>query len=465
MRSERTILLGAEIGSIVVMLLVLLAAQPTNLVRPMRPEVYDVPLRDGVASTSQTVAEGDPIVIGSDNDFLVQGWPGKGTPDDPYVISGLTIVSSGICIDIRDTSSYFAIADCCFSAVDDAGVGIRLVNVTNGLVKSVNITSKYTAILLSECVACTVLGAEVSACNQGVFLEKCNSCTVSRSAIHDVPNQAIHCYECDRITLSSLRLTRNDDAISLHSCVGCTIRDCTMRDHLDTGAHLYFTMNCTMLNCSVLNTYNMGAYVHGSSNWTIANCTISGSKYHGLYIERCFRMLIANSTISRHRWSGIYLRESDNCSILDSTIEHNNRTGLFFSIDSDNNTAMGNVLRLNLETNGRDDGHDNRWDDGVSRGNSWSDYNGSGSYTIPGSAQAVDHFPSSSDGDGDGLSDWEEAILGSDPDDPADPPPSAHVLSLVYVGGMAFSVIGIAVAVWRVYGRRSSPRTALPYLD
>ena len=326
-----------------------------------------------------------PQVI--DSDFSLQGWPGTGTSDDPYVISRQTIVSSGICIDIRDTISYFAIADCGFSStVDGAGVGIGLVSVTDGLVGSVRVNRKYTVILLSECVAWTMLGAEISVCNQGVFLEKCHSCTVSESVIHDVSNQAMHCYECDRTALSSLRPTRNDDAISLHWCVGCMIQNCIMRDYLDTGAYLYFTMNCTMLNRSVFNTYNMGAYVHGSSNWMIANCTISAGRYHGLYVERCFRMLIVNGTISQHRWSGIYLRESDNCSVLDNTIEHHNRAGFFFSMDSDNNTAIDNVLWLDLETNGWDDGHDDRWDDGVSRGNTWGDYNGSGSYTIPGSA-------------------------------------------------------------------------------
>ncbi|MGQ4871978.1 MAG: hypothetical protein ACP6IT_09095 [Candidatus Thorarchaeota archaeon] len=55
--------------------------------------------------------------------------------------------------------------------------------------------------------------------------------------------------------------------------------------------------------------------------------------------------------------------------------------------------------------------------------------------------------------------------MESNPGDPADPRPSACVLSLVYVGGVVLCVIGLAVAAWRIYSCRSSPHTALPYLD
>jgi hypothetical protein len=51
------------------------------------------------------------------------------------------------------------------------------------------------------------------------------------------------------------------------------------------------------------------------------------------------------------------------------------------------------VLRNNL-ANGWDDGASNSWDDGIGRGNQWKDYNGIGNYSISGSTNSFDNYPS-----------------------------------------------------------------------
>ncbi len=54
----------------------------------------------------------------------------------------------------------------------------------------------------------------------------------------------------------------------------------------------------------------------------------------------------------------------------------------------------GNQLGYNGESNASDEeGTDNSWDDGVSLGNYWGDYDGTGVYTIPGSTGSVDRYP------------------------------------------------------------------------
>jgi hypothetical protein len=49
--------------------------------------------------------------------------------------------------------------------------------------------------------------------------------------------------------------------------------------------------------------------------------------------------------------------------------------------------------------NAQDDGMENTWDDGVSIGNFWGDYSGTGLYWIAGQAQSVDRFPNGTIGD------------------------------------------------------------------
>ena len=51
------------------------------------------------------------------------------------------------------------------------------------------------------------------------------------------------------------------------------------------------------------------------------------------------------------------------------------------------NTIIDNVL------NAEDDGLNNTWDDGISEGNYWSDWDGDGEYEISGYANAVDRYP------------------------------------------------------------------------
>jgi len=67
--------------------------------------------RDAPSTRSQTPSE--PVSIGSDADFVSQGWPGAGTELDPYIISGLQFEGeSRPFIDIQNVTSSFIIANC-----------------------------------------------------------------------------------------------------------------------------------------------------------------------------------------------------------------------------------------------------------------------------------------------------------------------------------------------------------------
>ena len=96
----------------------------------------------------------------------------------------------------------------------------------------------------------------------------------------------------------------------------------------------------------------------------------------------------------RNNW-GVYI-ESDNCTIVDCLIRLNN-----VGIKIPNSYSIGNHIyynrfELNNQTNAIDDARpdpQNIWDDGVSMGNFWSDYSGSGQYVIDGYPSKVDRYP------------------------------------------------------------------------
>jgi hypothetical protein len=68
-------------------------------------------------------------------------------------------------------------------------------------------------------------------------------------------------------------------------------------------------------------------------------------------------------------------------------------------VSGSNNTLFGNKIGWNGgpmsgDYNAMDYGSNNTWDDGVSAGNAWHDYSGTGMYSIYGSAGSVDRYPS-----------------------------------------------------------------------
>lgn len=88
-----------------------------------------------------------PVAISSNEDFSSQGWPGLGTPEDPYVIEGLFINTSRgrNCIEVRNTRMHFTVINCFFSHYGDdnewpggthASVGARFFNNTHGMVEN-----------------------------------------------------------------------------------------------------------------------------------------------------------------------------------------------------------------------------------------------------------------------------------------------------------------------------------------
>ena len=78
-----------------------------------------------------------------DDTAEAEGWPGSGTVDDPYVISGLNISSTSLNqIDIRDTTAYYQIKNCYIAYQPPGGpvitqpIGIQLSNTTNGYIEN-----------------------------------------------------------------------------------------------------------------------------------------------------------------------------------------------------------------------------------------------------------------------------------------------------------------------------------------
>ncbi|MFW9804177.1 MAG: NosD domain-containing protein [Candidatus Thorarchaeota archaeon] len=230
----------------------------------------------------------DPILITSDADFEIQGWPGNGSIIDPYVIEGVSVDGMDIenCILIANTTAHFIIRNC---LLYNGGsplwmfyeAGLTLHNSTNGLVEhNIIIGGDHQAIVL-----------QAQADNNTIAF---NNCSNSRYGIlmHGSSNNLI----------SSNLFIAQQGSIS-------------------KGIHL------------------------------------SGYSYDGgLTATYCSKNLILNNSFADYDINAeeicIYQRENS----------HENCTH-------------------------------SQWDDGVSIGNVWDDYNGTGVYPISGIAGTFDHYP------------------------------------------------------------------------
>lgn len=217
-----------------------------------------------------------PIVITSNADFAANGATGVGTRSEPYTFKNLRIAATGVCIEVRDTTAFFAISNCKLqSGVADPAIWFQ--DVENGKVEN-----------------CDVFGGS-----------------------------------------SSLELNQ--------------VTDCSATGNSFYGGH-------------------NGVLLFNSHNNTIIDNEIHNNQ------------------------RGVMLDWTDHCAIVNNSIYSNSGYGIEVAVYSSNNTIYGNSFGWNHDENALDDGEDNNFDDGVSIGNLWSDYNSSESYQILGLRGNIDNF-------------------------------------------------------------------------
>ncbi len=123
-------------------------------------------------------------------------------------------------------------------------------------------------------------------------------------------------------------------------------------------------------------------------------CSIDGAPGDGVYLVDCSsNMRIGESNISNNAASGISIELTDNTLIVNNVIRDNSLDQISITGSSSGNRVFNNEIHVGGMSGAIDNGDNNEWDDGVSIGNLWSDFSGSGFYYISGTAGSVDHYP------------------------------------------------------------------------
>ncbi|MFX1261984.1 MAG: nitrous oxide reductase family maturation protein NosD [Promethearchaeota archaeon] len=184
------------------------------------------------------------------------------------------------------------------------------------------------------------------------------------------------------------------------------IQDCefegTHRGWGGTGIYFSRVENGVVENCAFTK-MNRGIEIQ-KSEYNVIQENEFNSVRTGVRIRHSSSIQVSNNEIANTRWIGLYIAYSYDCIAIDNMIVNNWGLGVFL-YDSGSCTFFGNYFEDNGWGNAKDVSGEltasdtNLWDNGVSLGNNWDDYEGTGVYLIPGDRGSIDRFPVGSDSD------------------------------------------------------------------
>ena len=290
-----------------------------------------------------------PIVIESDIDFFNQGWPGAGTPTDPYRIENLTIDGNTMntCIDIRNVRAHFAIRNCLLYGASYYRLGIYMGNVTNGHITDNEGTNNHIGIRLVHCSFNTLFDNVFSNNNlHGIYL--------SESAYNNVTGNIAN--------------NNGDHGLYLSDSGSNTISDNTFTTNQKNGIEVDSSDSNTVTH-NVCNGNAYGIHLTDSSSNTIANNTCSSNNAQGIFLNHSGSNSLVNNTCVSNN-AGIWLYDSSLNTLSNNSCSSNNNYGIGFGSKGGSNSIQWNVL---IDNGG------NTYDDGMGNAfsyNYFSDYQG-----------------------------------------------------------------------------------------
>lgn len=128
------------------------------------------------------------VNIQTDTDFVSQNWPGNGTEDSPYLISGLQFShDESWVITIENTRSHFILRDCIVNQVYDFGWadygGVIINNVSNFIIENCTFERKRIALALGRSENGQIRNNTIVNCDVGMNTDLLSNCVISNNSI------------------------------------------------------------------------------------------------------------------------------------------------------------------------------------------------------------------------------------------------------------------------------------------
>ncbi len=300
----------------------------------------------------------------------LQAWPGAGTAQEPYVISGINITLDDQCLSISNTNSHFVVRDSYFHYTGSLAIpAVWLFNANNSRIEN-----------------CTVISSGTCFMHEYSY----NSNVTGNRLFGGMSTNSPHI----RITHNVLILEdTNADGIRIrfmadHAIIFNNSIDGHQGSPSANGIFIQQVVNATIAE-NILTDCPLGIrYVEVFGGIATANVIVGSNTGIRAYDTPLLRLednVIKDGT-------GSILILGDNCTVTGNSVFRNSGSGI--SVDGHNSTLYGNFIGFNQdEWQAVEVIAANFWDDGISIGNYWSDYDGEGTYTVSGNQGGVDHYP------------------------------------------------------------------------
>ncbi len=355
---------------------------PTDDCISVAPKVEVAPVR------VLAYTEHDSIEIGSNADFVSQGWPGSGTEADPYVIEGLNITSSDDCIFIHDTSAYFVIRNCILTGSPSTnGAGIRLENMTAGTISQCDISANLVGVDVQDSIFINIVNNTISSnWDTGIVISDSYYISLENNTIASNMEYGVTLYASSKNNLTdNTFLSTGNFGVEIASSTdnnltGNTFVECGVfidgwvrsdwhqfisPDNLVNGLPIGFFVNKTggtidgsqygqviivngtdlLVDGGTFSNVSIGIELGFSTGVTISNVVVSQGAYD-ISIRDSHNITMVDSTIESGKERGMELRSSSNCTLINNTFTSNEAYGLSI-ISSSHNTLYNNTFMLN----------------------------------------------------------------------------------------------------------------------
>jgi parallel beta-helix repeat protein len=278
----------------------------------------------------------DPIAIDGDVDFsetaLLEGWPGDGSPEDPYIIDELDIdlgISAIPCISISNTRVNFIIRKCNLTGARSGvpsgfagAVGIFLDNVMNGELVENIVDSEGFGIHLYDSDSNTVVNNTCTSNLYGIYLDYSHRNTVFNNTCNNT-DYGFYIYKSD------------SNAVVNNTCTSNLY-----------GIYLDYSHRNTVFN-NTCTSNHIGISLDGSNSNTVENNTCASNEFEGIWLLVSTYNTVFNNACNNNTKYGIILYISDSNTVSDNTC-NNNEIGIYLD-NSDSNTVVNNTCLNNTE--------------------------------------------------------------------------------------------------------------------
>jgi len=391
---------------------VLLLLIGTTVIILVTTEPTDKEIQENESLTLDLINR-DIILIDHNNDFLTYGIPGEGTEENPYRIENYNITTTGTMIDIRDVTKFFVIRNCFLKGT--SGIYIRnspyVATIENNLIEA----TQY-SINLFESGKSKIVN---NTCNSGmdsIHLDNCAYSLVENNTCTFSGGEAIYVSYSIFTEITNNYCTTGSKGIVVENSDNSQIHNNTAVNFSSVGMHLDYCTNGVAID-NICNNNLLGMACTNSERATISNniCNNNDIEY-GIYVDESPYSQIMENECNNNTWYCIVVHNSVFSNITRNSCYDNKFRMLIFTADcqvtynhientadygievlGDNNTIHHNNFignSMGLSPQALDDGLNNQWyDETTLEGNHWDDWIGIGSYSINGTAGAVDPYP------------------------------------------------------------------------